>query len=231
MDVSYDYTDFGPQIPFLGSEGLFSPFWPSRVNFFLLHAKFPNDGCITRPYWFWASISVFGLWRLWSLIFLTLKSKFFLAPCKIPDMPQDHTTLKAYFHIFDPQNNIFLASCKTPNRWTYHTTILILDPKFRFLALKAYTFLTLKSNFFLVPCKIPERWMYYTTILILGPKFHSWALKKKNFVRAYSQNFNSELPDGIFFKLFFRTLNKPIKIYFIWFKVLFLFLRTEGFFF
>jgi hypothetical protein len=27
MDISHDHTDFGPQIPFLGSEDLFSPFF------------------------------------------------------------------------------------------------------------------------------------------------------------------------------------------------------------
>jgi hypothetical protein len=62
MDISHDHTDFGPQIPFLGSRGQFLPFWPPKVYFFMLHVKFPIDGCITRPYWFWAPNSVFGLW-------------------------------------------------------------------------------------------------------------------------------------------------------------------------
>jgi hypothetical protein len=61
MDISHDHTGFWPQIPFLGSKGLFSPFWPPKVCFFLLHVKFPIDGYITRPYWFWAPNSVFGL--------------------------------------------------------------------------------------------------------------------------------------------------------------------------
>jgi hypothetical protein len=63
LDISHDHIDFGPQIPFLGSGGLFSPFWPPKVYFFLLHVKFPIDWYITRPYLFWSPNSVFGLWR------------------------------------------------------------------------------------------------------------------------------------------------------------------------
>jgi hypothetical protein len=33
-----------------------------------------------------------------------------------------------------PKSIFFLASCKIPNRWIYHTTILILGPKFRLWA-------------------------------------------------------------------------------------------------
>jgi hypothetical protein len=105
--LCYDHTDFGPQIPLLGSEGLFSFFWLTKVCFFLLPVQFPIDGYITRPYWCWALNSVFGLWRL-IFTFLIPKGIFFLVPCKIP------------------------------NRWIYHMTILILSPKFRFWALKAF---------------------------------------------------------------------------------------------
>jgi hypothetical protein len=68
---------FWPQIPFLGSEGLFSPFWPTKVYFFLLHVKFPIGRYVTRPYWFWAQNSVFGLWGP-IFAFLTPKSVYFL---------------------------------------------------------------------------------------------------------------------------------------------------------
>jgi hypothetical protein len=33
MDMSHDHTDFGAQIPFLGSEGLFSPYDPQKYIF------------------------------------------------------------------------------------------------------------------------------------------------------------------------------------------------------
>jgi hypothetical protein len=72
MDISHDNIDFGLQIPFLSFKGLFSPFWPLKVYFFLLHVKFPIDGYITRPYWFWAPNSVFGLWEPKSIYFLQL---------------------------------------------------------------------------------------------------------------------------------------------------------------
>jgi hypothetical protein len=37
--MSHDHIDFVPQIPCLGSKGLFSPFCPLIVYFFLLHVK------------------------------------------------------------------------------------------------------------------------------------------------------------------------------------------------
>jgi uncharacterized protein YggT (Ycf19 family) len=43
MDISHDHTDFGPQIPFLGSGGLFSPFWPLKVYIFFIFIKFSID--------------------------------------------------------------------------------------------------------------------------------------------------------------------------------------------
>jgi hypothetical protein len=112
----------------------------------LLHVKFPIDGCITRPYWFWAQNSVFELWRL-IFAFLDPKSVFFLTSFKIPN---HHTTrlllepkfrfwaLGAYFRLSDPNSIFFLTSCKIPDRWMYWiTTILILERKFRFWALRA----------------------------------------------------------------------------------------------
>jgi hypothetical protein len=50
MDISHDDTDFGPQIPFLGSEGSFSPFRPLKVYIFFIFIKLLIDGYITRPY-------------------------------------------------------------------------------------------------------------------------------------------------------------------------------------
>jgi hypothetical protein len=70
-------ANFRPQIPFLGSRGLFLPVWPPKVYFFMFHVKFPIDGYITRPYWFWAPNSVFGLWGT-IFAFLTSKSIYFL---------------------------------------------------------------------------------------------------------------------------------------------------------
>jgi hypothetical protein len=40
IDVSDDHTDFGDHIPFLGSEGLFSPFWPLKEHIFFIYTKF-----------------------------------------------------------------------------------------------------------------------------------------------------------------------------------------------
>jgi hypothetical protein len=38
MDISHDHTDFGPQIPFLGSGGLFLPFLtPKSIHFLHLY--------------------------------------------------------------------------------------------------------------------------------------------------------------------------------------------------
>jgi hypothetical protein len=77
MDISHDHTDFGPQIPFLGSAGSFSHFRPLKVYIFFIYIKFLIDEYITRPYWFWAPNSVFGLCRL-IFAFSTLKSIYFL---------------------------------------------------------------------------------------------------------------------------------------------------------
>jgi hypothetical protein len=76
---------------FLGSEGLFSPCLPLKVQFFLLHAKFSIDGYITRPYWFWAPNSVLGLWGP-IFAFLTPKSTYFLHIYKISDRLMGHMT-------------------------------------------------------------------------------------------------------------------------------------------
>jgi hypothetical protein len=43
MDKSHDHTNFGPQIPFSGSRGLFLLFWPLKVHMFFIHIKFPID--------------------------------------------------------------------------------------------------------------------------------------------------------------------------------------------
>jgi hypothetical protein len=95
MDISHDHIDFGPQIPFLGSGGLFSPFWPPKVYFFLLHVKFPIDGYITRPYWFLAPNPFLGSGGL----FLTPKSIYFLHLYKISDRLMGHMT---YFILEPP---------------------------------------------------------------------------------------------------------------------------------
>jgi hypothetical protein len=111
MDISHDHISFGPQIPFLGSEGLFLPFWPPKAYLFLLHVTFLIDGYVTRSYWFWAPNSVFELWRL----IFAFGEKFLKSP--------SHVTLgflwaiflmwKAYFQSFtlvglvvSPEKNI-----------------------------------------------------------------------------------------------------------------------------
>jgi hypothetical protein len=58
--MSHDHTDFGAQIPFLGYEGLFSPAWPPKVYFFLLHDKFSNDGYVHTD--FGLSEPIFAFW-------------------------------------------------------------------------------------------------------------------------------------------------------------------------
>jgi hypothetical protein len=52
--------------PSLGSEGLFSPFWPPKVYFFLIHIKFPIDGYITRWTYFGPQIPFSGTEGLFS---------------------------------------------------------------------------------------------------------------------------------------------------------------------
>jgi hypothetical protein len=42
------------------------------------------------------------------------------------------------FAFLTPKSIFFLAPCKIPDRWIYHTTMLILGPKFRFWALEVY---------------------------------------------------------------------------------------------
>jgi hypothetical protein len=41
------------------------------------------------------------------------------------------------FTLLTPERILFLAPYKITNRWIYHTTILFLEPKFRFWALRA----------------------------------------------------------------------------------------------
>jgi hypothetical protein len=148
------FWHFGAWVPFSGSETLFLPFWPTKVYFFVLHVKFPIDGYITRPYWFWAPNSVFGLWGP-IFAFLTPKSIFLLAPCKFPDLWIYHRTIL----ILDPKFWF----------WAPNSVFGLWGPIFAFL--------TPKSIFLLAPCKIPDRWIYHTIILIFGPKFRFWALK------------------------------------------------------
>jgi hypothetical protein len=86
MDISHDHIDLGPQIPFLGSDGLFSPLRPQRHIFSasILNSWVLIDGYITRPYWFWNPNSVFGLWSpIFS--FMTPKSIYFLDLYNISD--------------------------------------------------------------------------------------------------------------------------------------------------
>jgi hypothetical protein len=51
--ISHDHTNFGAQISFLASKGLFSPFQLLKAYIFFIYIKFPIDEYITRPYWFW----------------------------------------------------------------------------------------------------------------------------------------------------------------------------------
>jgi hypothetical protein len=131
----------------LGYEDLFSPFWPPKIYFFLLHVNFPNDGYITRLYLFWAPNFVFELWRL-TFAFLTPKVYFILLHLKFSI--DGYITRPYWFWV--PNSDFGL--------WRL-----------------IFAFLTHKSIFFLAPCKFPERWIYHTTIPILGPKFRFWALK------------------------------------------------------
>jgi hypothetical protein len=95
-DIWIYYTTILILSPFLGCEGLFSPFWPPKVCFFLFHVKFPIVGYIT-PHWFWASNSVFGLWRP-IFTFLTPKRIYFFDLYKNFRRLMGHMT---YF-IFEP---------------------------------------------------------------------------------------------------------------------------------
>jgi hypothetical protein len=91
--MSHDHTDFGAQITFLGSEGLFSPFDPD----FLLHVRFsirfgplgPIFGFDPLKYIFHASCTSFGPeFRFWVrepiFAFLTPKSVYFFIYIKFP---------------------------------------------------------------------------------------------------------------------------------------------------
>jgi hypothetical protein len=49
MNMSHDHIDFGPQIPFLGSGGLFLSFWPPQVHIYSIYTKFPIDWWVTWP--------------------------------------------------------------------------------------------------------------------------------------------------------------------------------------
>jgi hypothetical protein len=72
-------------------------FWPLKAYIFLVNIKFPINGYITRPYWFGAQNSFFGLWRL-IFAFLTPKTIYFLHLYKISNRLMGHMT---YF-IFEP---------------------------------------------------------------------------------------------------------------------------------
>jgi hypothetical protein len=107
---------FWVQIPFLGSEGSFSPFRPLKVCIFFIYIKFLIDGYITRPYWFWAPSSVFGLWGP-ILAFLTPKSIYFLHLYKISDRLMGHMI---YF-IFDPPSAQPMDPADTKFFWAKNT--------------------------------------------------------------------------------------------------------------
>jgi hypothetical protein len=47
--TSHDHIDFGPHIPFLGSEGLFSDFWPLKIYIFFIYTKISFDWWIKWP--------------------------------------------------------------------------------------------------------------------------------------------------------------------------------------
>jgi hypothetical protein len=106
-----------------------------KEYFFLFYIKFPIAGYITRPYWFWSLNSVFEIWRL-IFTFLTHKSIFILAPCKIPDRWM-----------------FFFATCKIFDRWKYHTAILILGLGGLFLP-----FWTSKVYYYFIYTKFPIVW-------------------------------------------------------------------------
>jgi hypothetical protein len=49
INISHDHTDFGVQIPLLGFEGFYSPFWPLKLFFFFIYTKFLMDWWVTWP--------------------------------------------------------------------------------------------------------------------------------------------------------------------------------------
>jgi putative effector of murein hydrolase LrgA (UPF0299 family) len=107
MDVSHDHTDLGPQIPFLGSEGSFSPLRLLKVCVFCIYIKFLIDAYIKRLYEFWNPNSVFGLLGP-IFAFWTPKSVNLLHLYKMSDRLLGHMT---YF-IFAPPSlgiQIFLG--------------------------------------------------------------------------------------------------------------------------
>jgi hypothetical protein len=184
MDMSHDHTDFGPQTQFLGSGSLFSPFWPPKVDFFLLHVKFPIDGHVTRPYWFWAPNSIFGLWEP-IFAFLTPKSIVFLAPYKIPERWIYHTTililrpklsfwaLGAYFR--PPKVYFFLLHVKFPIDghvtrpywfWAPNSVFGLWEPIFAFLTSNIIVFL---APFFIYIQLRIDWWVTPMTYVILSP--------------------------------------------------------------
>jgi hypothetical protein len=146
MDISHDHIDFGPQIPILGSEGLFASFWSPKVYFFLLHVKFPilHDHIDFGP-----QILFLGSGGLF-VPFWPPKVYTFLLHVKFPKdgyitrpywfwAPNSVFGLWGPISVFlTPKSIFFLAPFKIPERWIYHTIILILGPKFRFWALRAY---------------------------------------------------------------------------------------------
>jgi hypothetical protein len=90
MTVSNDHTDLGAQIPFLGSEGVFSRFGPHKSILFLAT-------CEILDRWMYHTTILSPKFRVWALMayfcFLTPKSIFILAPCKTPDRWTYHTTI------------------------------------------------------------------------------------------------------------------------------------------
>jgi hypothetical protein len=52
MDISHDHADFGTQIPFMGSDGLFLPLRSLKVYIFFIYIKFLID--LLDQFHFWA---------------------------------------------------------------------------------------------------------------------------------------------------------------------------------
>jgi hypothetical protein len=188
MDISHIHIDFGAQIPFLGSEGLFLHFCSQKYIFFTPWKVLDRWICHTNI------ILILGpkfLFEHWRLIFtlLTPRSAFFLAPFLIPDRWIYHNNililepkfrfwgLKAYFCIFAPKSIFFWLHVKFSIDG-YFTRSYIT----RFWALN-FVFGLLRLIFTFASCIISDRWTYWFWAQNLFLSFDTlthWKFESKN---------------------------------------------------
>jgi hypothetical protein len=98
----------------LNNQNVKLKYYDSWIAFETIFFLGPNDGYVTRPYWFWAPNSIFGLWEP-VFAFLTPKVYFFLLHVKFQidrciTRPYWFWALGAYFHLFDPKKCIFSST-------------------------------------------------------------------------------------------------------------------------